>query len=101
MADYFACAIDHGFVAVDSQGLVARSQIIECGSEVCAVKSADSRFAQRKILGSEVCVCDNRIIAHSSDLRFAKQNPRMVRIHTLHLTYPVLLSYNTYGSLPQ
>ena len=30
---------------------------------------------------------DPRIIAQSSDPRFAQQNPRMVRIRTLHLTY--------------
>ena len=30
---------------------------------------------------------DPRIIAQSSDPRFAQQNPRMVRIRTLHITY--------------
>ena len=30
---------------------------------------------------------DPRIIAQSSDPRFAQQNPRMVQIRTLHLTY--------------
>ena len=64
--------------------------MIACGSEVCAAKSADPRFAQL-ILGSEVCVRDPRIIAQSSDPRFAQQNPRMVRIRTLRITY-------TYGS---
>ena len=60
--------------------------MIACGSEVCAAKSADPRFAQQ-ILGSEVCVRDPRIIAQSSDPRFAQQNPRMVRIRTLRITY--------------
>ena len=30
---------------------------------------------------------DPRTIAQSSDPRFAQQNPRMVRIRTLHITY--------------
>ena len=34
-----------------------------------------------------VCMRDPRIIAQSSDPRFAQQNPRMVRICTLRLTY--------------
>ena len=49
-------------------------------------KSAGPRFAQQ-ILGSDVCVRDPRIIAQSSNPRFAQQNPRMVRIRTLRLTY--------------
>ena len=60
--------------------------MIACESEVCAVKSADPRFAQQ-IFGSEVCVRDPRIIAQSSDPRFAQQNPGMVRIRTLRITY--------------
>ena len=60
--------------------------MIACGSEVCAVKYADLRFAQQ-ILGSDVCVRDPRIIVQSSAPRFAQQNPRMVRIRTLRLTY--------------
>ena len=40
-----------------------------------------------KIRGSEVCMHDPRIIEQSLDPRFAQQNPWMVRIHTLHLTY--------------
>ena len=34
---------------------------------------------------------DPRIIAQSSDPRFAQQNPRMVRIRTLRITYIKLL----------
>ena len=60
--------------------------MIACGSEVCAATSADPRFAQQ-ILGSEVCVCDPRIIEQSSDPRFGQQNPRMVRIRALRITY--------------
>ena len=60
--------------------------MIACGSEICAAKSADPRFAQL-ILGSEVCVRDPRIIVQSSDPRLAQQNPRMVRIRTLRITY--------------
>ena len=60
--------------------------MIVCGFEVCAAKSAGPRFAQ-KILGSDVCMRNPRIIAQSSDPRFAQQNPRMVRIRTLRLTY--------------
>ena len=66
--------------------MVARSLMITCGSEACAAKYADPRFAQQ-ILGLEVCMRDPRIIAQSSDPRFAQQNPRMVRIRTLRLTY--------------
>ena len=40
-----------------------------------------------KIRRSEVCVRDPRIIAHNSDKRFAQQNPGMVRIRTLRITY--------------
>ena len=47
---------------------------------------ADLRFAQQ-ILGSSVCVRDPRIMAQSSDPRFAQQNPVMVRIRTLRITY--------------
>ena len=36
---------------------------------------------------------DPRIIAQSSDPRFAQQNPRMVRIRTLRLTYILLLLF--------
>ena len=36
---------------------------------------------------AEVCVHDPRISAQSLDPRFAQQNPRMVRIRTLHITY--------------
>ena len=63
----FACAIDRGFVAADGRGLVA--------------------------CGSEVCVRDPRIIAQSSDPRFAQQNPRMVRIRTLRITYIYIIIY--------
>ena len=59
--------------------------MIECGSKACTAKYADLRFAQQ-ILRSEVCTRDPRIISQSSDLRFAQQNPRMVRIRTLRLT---------------
>ena len=60
--------------------------MIACESEACAAKSADPRFVQQ-ILGSDVWMRDPRIIAQSSDPRFAQQNPRMVRIRTLRLTY--------------
>ena len=59
--------------------------MIACESEVCAAKSADPRFAQQ-IFGSEVCVRDPRW-RKSSDLRFAQQNPQIVRIRTLRITY--------------
>ena len=60
--------------------------MIACGFEVCAAnpriwglrsKSSDPMFACA-ILG---------LLRHSSDPRFAQQNPRMVRIRTLRLTY--------------
>ena len=60
--------------------------MIACGSEACAAKYVDPMFVL-EILGSSVCMCDPRIIAQSSDPRFVQQNPRMVRIRTLHLTY--------------
>ena len=65
--------------------------MIACESEACAAKSADPRFVQQ-ILGSDVCMRDPRIIAQSSGPRFAQQNPRMVRIRTLRLTY-ISISY--------
>ena len=37
----------------------------------------------------EVCLRNPRIIARSLDPRFAQENPRMVRIRTLLLTYTV------------
>ena len=46
-----ACAIDREFVAADGRGLVARSQKIACGSEVCM---RNPRIIAQK-LGSEVC----------------------------------------------
>ena len=82
--------------------------MIACESEACAAKSADPRFAcailgllrkarirglHSKIRGSEVCMSDPRIIAQSSDPRFAQQNPRMVRIRTLRLTYICVYMY--------
>ena len=69
----FACAIDHGFVAVDGRGLVVRSQKIACGSEVY--------------------MCDPRIIAQKLCPRFSLQNPRMVRIRTLRITYIYIVIY--------
>ena len=60
--------------------------MIACESEACAAKSADPRFVQQ-ILGSDVCMRNPRIIAQSSDPRFVQQNPRMVQIRTLRLTY--------------
>ena len=45
------------------------------------------RGLRSKIRGSEVCMYDPRIIAQSSDPRFAQQNPRTVQIRTLRLTY--------------
>ena len=80
------CTINRGFVAEDGRCLVVRSWNIVCRSEVCTAKSVDIRFAQQ-ILGSEVCVCDPRIIVQSSDPRFAQQNPWMVQIRTLHIAY--------------
>ena len=90
-------------VAADGRGLVARSQKIACGSEFCAAKScfacaidrgfiaADGRGlaarSQKIACGSEVCMRDPRIIAQKLGPRFAQQNPRMVRIRTLHITY--------------
>ena len=59
--------------------------MIACESEVCAAKSADPRFAQQ-IFGSEVCVHDPRW-RKSSDLMFAQENPQIVRIRTLRITY--------------
>ena len=72
--------------------------MIACESEACAAKSADPRFAQQ-ILGSDVCMRDPRIIAQSSDPRFAQQNPRMVRIRTLRLTYIYIYIYIYAGSI--
>ena len=40
------------------------------------------RGLRSKICGSEVCMRDPRIIAQSSDPRFAQHNPRMIRIRT-------------------
>ena len=63
----FACTIDRGFVATDGRGLAARSQKIACGSEVY--------------------MRDPRIIVQKLGPRFAQQNPWMVRIRTLRITY--------------
>ena len=41
----------------------------------------------------EVCLHNPRIIARSLDPRFSQENPRMVRIRTLLLTYMYCISY--------
>ena len=51
------------------------------------------RGLRSKIRRSEVCVRDPRIIAQSSDPRFAQQNPWMVRIRTLRITYTCTLTH--------
>ena len=65
--------------------------MIACGFEVCAAnprvrglrsKSSDPMFACA-ILG---------LLRQNSDSRFAQQNPRMVRIRTLRLTYILTFS---------
>ena len=80
----FACEIDRGFVDTDGRAALHARSIVGLLPRMAEVwlrdprrLRADTRFACA-ILG---------LLRKSSDPRFAQQNPRMVRIHTLRITY--------------
>ena len=114
----FACAIDRGFFAADGRTALRVRSIVAsltrmtkllcvrdrswvcCGGwprfgcvlpRMAEVWLRDPR--RLRACGSEVYMRDPRIIAQKLGPRFAQQNPRMVRIRTLRITYIYILIY--------
>ena len=80
----FACAIDRGFVDADGRAALRARSIVGLLPRMADVWLRDPR--RLRVDPRFACVILG-LLRKSSDPRFVQQNPRMVRIRTLCITY--------------